>query len=274
MSRITQRSSVAPLGMFSQATSSSAGTGTVDASFATYTGQKFDTADGRELTLVSVGATAITSGLLVSGVAATATHQGLAVAVPAATPATAGTYKVSVTLGASVLNQNSYQGGFLIVVAGTGIGQTLKIASNPGAASSAAGVIITLEDAIITTLDATSVVNLIPNPYNNVVVENHTTLPGAVLGVTLYPLAASVAPTYNGTTGVKTAAGVQQYGYIVSKGIVSCLSDVTVAAVGLGIMPSATTDGCVTVQTATGRNIGAAYQLGVSAQAQAVYIDC
>lgn len=272
MTRITQRPSVAPLGVFSQATSTSAGTGYLDPSFVTYVGQKFDTSDGRELTLVSNGAVALVSGVLVQGSPIVANHQNLAVAVPTATPATAGTFQISVTLGATKLTQNQYQGGFAIVNAGTGIGQALRISTNPGAASSGAGVIITLEDPIQVTLDATSKVSLMANPYQGCVISP-TTSTGRVVGVTLYPVAAATAVTSD-ANGVITSAGIQQYALIVNKGITSCLSDVTVAGAGLGIMPSTTTAGSITVQAATGANIGSTFLLGVTAESRAVYIDC
>lgn len=271
MSRITQKSSVAPLQLFTQATSVSTGTGTVDPSFATYTGQRFDLSDGREVALVSNAATALVSGVLIQSPAIVAGHQTLAMTVPTATPATAGLFQVLVTNGATVINQNFYQGGFLIVKDGTGIGQTLKIASHPGAAASAT-CLITLEDPIQVTLDATSIVNLIQNPSQNVVIAP-TTATGNIVGVTIGPVAASVAPTWNATTGVQATAGTQQYALIATKGIVSCLSDANVATVGLGLMRSTTTAGTVAVRTATGADVGNALQTTISAKAGAIFLD-
>lgn len=270
MSRITQRSAVAPLSMFQQATSTSAGTGTVDASFNTYVGQKFDTSDGRELTLISNGSVALTSGVLVQGSPIVANHQNLAVTVTTYTAAIGAT-QVYVTLGATKATQNQYQGGYLIVNAGTGIGQTLKISTNPGIASSGAGVIV-LEDPLVVALDATSKVSLVANPYQDCVIHP-TTSTGVDVGVTFYPIAAATAVS-SSSAGVITSAGVQQYGFVVSKGIVSCLSDVSVAAAGLGIAPSTTTAGAITVQAATLRNIGTVFTLGVSAESRPIYIDC
>ncbi len=272
MSRITQKGATSPLDLFKQATSTSAGTGIVDPSFVTYTGMKFDLADGREATLISNGAVALVSGVLVQSSPIVANHQNLAVAVPSTAPATAGTYLVSVTLGATKATFNQYQGGFLVVNAGTGIGQTLRISKNAGGASSGAGVIITLEDPIQVTLDATSKVSLHANPYQDCVISP-TTSTGRVVGVTMGPVAAATAVTSD-SNGVVTSAGIQQYALIISKGITSCLSDATVAAAGLGIAPSTTTAGAVTVQAATLANIGSTFTLGVSAESRAVYIDC
>lgn len=259
------------LSLFKQATSVSTGTGDVNPTPFTQIGQRFSTADGREVVLVANGATALAAGVLVQGPAIVAGHQTLAMTVPTTAPATAGTFLVSVTNGSTVINQNQYAGGYMIIKDGTGIGQTLRIASHPGGLASVACV-FTLEDAIVTTLDATSIVNLIANFYGNVIIAP-TTATANVVGVSLYPLAASVAPTFNGTTGTQTAAGTQQYGFIQTKGIVSCLSDANVATVGLGLMRSTTTAGTVAVRTATGADVGIALQTTISAKAGAIQVD-
>jgi hypothetical protein len=259
--------------LFKQATSVSTGTGDVMPESVSYVGQAFSTNDGREVRIVSNAAVALVSGVLVQGQALVANHQNLAVAVPAAYPATAGLTQISVTLGATLLKTNFYQGGYAVVNAGTGIGQTLRIAGHSNAAASAAGVIINLEDPIMVTLDATSKLSLIPNQYTNVVI-NPTTFTGTPVGVTLYPVAAAVAPTTDGTSGKQTAAGTQQYAFVQSKGVVSALSDVNIAGVGQGISPSTTTAGCVCIKTASGASIGRALIAGVSAEARAVFIDC
>jgi hypothetical protein len=273
MSRITQNPAVAPLEIFQQANSNpstTSGTGYSDGSFNTYLGQRFVTSDGREFTMVQNGATALVPGNLVQGIAVTANHQNLAVSV-ATVLGTAGTNQVSVTLGATVLNAQQYMGGYLVVDSGTGLGQTLKIASNPAAAASAAGVVITLEDPIQVTLDATSTVCLIPNPYQAVAIS--ATLTGTPVGITVGPMAASTLPTYSGTTGAQLTTGTLQYGLVCSKGPVACLSDANAATVGLGLMPSTTTAGSVTVQTATGANVGRALQATVPAKARIIYVD-
>jgi hypothetical protein len=273
MSRITQNPSVAPLEIFQQANSNpsaNVGTGFSDASFNTYVGHRFITNDGRELVMVQNGATALVQGTLVQAQPVIANHQNLAVSV-AVVPATAGTNQVSVTLGATVLNQQQYQGGYLVVNGGTGIGQNLKIANNQGAAASTAGVVITLEDPLLVTLDATSTVNLIPNPYMNVIV-NPTAATAAVIGVNIAPMAASVLTTYN-TSGTALVLGTLQYGLIQAKGPVSCLADATAAAAGLRLAPSTTTAGAVTLGTTTGSSVGRALQATVSTKANIVFID-
>lgn len=264
------KSSTIPL--FGQGTSTSAGTGVVVPEMITMTGQKFDLEDGREVRLISNGAVALTSGVLVQGQAINTLHQNMAVAVPAATPATAGTFTISVTLGASKINVNEYAGGFAVINAGTGIGQTLKVQSNQKGASAAAGVIITLEDPIQVTLDATSKLSLYHNPYDNCVI-NTIAASSVPVGVTLYPVAASTANTYDGTTGALTTVGVFQYAFVVSKGITSALADATVIGIGGGVSPSTTTAGAVTLSAGWMTNIGRAFQTTVSAESRAVFVD-
>lgn len=276
MSRITGRSSVAPLnpwynlssGVPNQAFSAnpasgsqpSSGSGFYDANFNTYVGQKFDTSDGRELVLVQNGAVALAAGVLVQSEAEVTAHQKLAMTVPSTYPATAGSYQILVTNGATVLNVNKFAGGYVIVASGTGIGQMLKIASHQPAAASATFV-VTLEDPIQTTLDATSKISLLQNPYANVIISPATTATGGPVGVTLYNIAASTAPTYNNTTGALTANGTAQYGLITCHGPAACLIDNSVTNVGYPLGVSKVTAGTLGVATLT-----TTPQIAVSAQ--------
>lgn len=236
------------------------GTGSADGSLFGEIGQKFQTADGRTVALVANGAVALATGVLVQAPAEITAFEKLAVPTPTtAVPASAGTFQVLVTNGSTVLKQNQFAGGFAVIAAGTGIGQTLRISSHSAAAN--AGVItVNLEDAIITTLDNTSKLSLIFNPYGGILI-NPTTATGAPVGVTLYPLAASTAATYDGTTGALTVTGVNQYGFIVTHGFTSVLVDSTVTNVGYPIGRSAATAGAVGVATLT-----TVAQIGVSAQ--------
>jgi len=250
MSQITQKGAVGAINPFANISNgvpnqaysanpantpiTTAGTGFADSNFGTYVGQKFDTSDGRELALVQNGAA----------------HQKLAMTVPTAYPATAGTFTILVTNGSTVLNVNKFAGGYAIVASGTGIGQILGIASHQPAANGATFV-VTLEDPIQTTLDATSKISLLQNPYANVIISPITTATGGPVGVSLYNIAASTAPTYNATTGALTTAGVAQYGLITTHGPAACLVDSTVTNVGYPLGVSKTTAGCVGVATLT-----------------------
>lgn len=279
MSRITEKPAVAPLDPFKNISTGvpntayaavpatgaqpSTGVGTFEPDLDTAVGLKFDTSDGRTLVLVKNGTTALAAGVLVQSSAEVTAHQTLAMTVPAAYPATAGTYLVYVTNGSTVLNVNKFAGGYLIVCSGTGEGQMLKIASHQPAADSAKFV-VTLEDPIQTTLDATSVVSLLANPYANVVVCPATKT-GTPVGISLYGISASTAATYNATSGKLTANGVAQYGLIVCHGPTACIIDST-TTVGYPLGPSPAGDskpGQLKVATLTDSP-----QIGISAQTQ------
>ncbi|MDE1940980.1 MAG: hypothetical protein KGI66_02560, partial [Patescibacteria group bacterium] len=218
-------------------TQPSSGTGVYDPSFGTYIGEKFDTSDGRTLVIVQNGTVAIGSGKLCQSAAEVTAFQKLAITVPATYPATAGTTQIYVTNGSTVLNVNQFQNGYLVVEAGTGAGQMFKIASYQAAAANAKFV-VNLEDPIQTTLDATSTVNLVVNPYSGVIVFPHGSPTGVPVGVTITSLAASTAATYNGTSGLLTANGVAQYGLLQTHGPATCLIDTT-TTVGYPLGPAA-----------------------------------
>lgn len=241
-------------------------------------GSKWATEDGRILTLVSNAAVALVTGVLVQNPAEVTAFEKMA--IPAVVANTAGlppvagnqgSNQIIITNGGTVLNANQFQGGYAVVAAGLGIGQTLKIASHPGSAVSVAFT-ITLEDPIQVTLDVTSKISLIANPFQNVIISPSSET-GVPLGATLYPVAASVAPTFDGTTGVQTATGTPQYFFICSHGPTAVLVDGTVTNVGYPLGRSATTAGAVGVATLTTvGQIGLSMQTLTSAQAGLVYL--
>lgn len=271
MSQISDYKS-SPFALYSQGTSTTAGTGAVDAGVAREVGYKFFLDDGRQVALVSVGATAIASGVLIQQVAEVTAHQKLAMTVPTAYPASIGQNQILVTNGATVLNVNQYQGGYLLVASGTGIGTQYRIASHQPAAN-AGTFVVTIEETLSLALDATSKISLIANPYSNIVI-NPTTATGAPVGVTMYPLAAATASSFNATTGALTTAGVQQFGFVGVHGAFACLVDSTVTNVGYPLGRSAATAGAVGVATLTTvAAVGCALQTLTSANAGLIRLD-
>lgn len=257
MSNITQRGATGPLalqvgGSFPTST---------DAALVNLVGTRFDTSDGREVILVSVGsASAATSGHLMQDAALIAAHQN----------ATTGTFvaysnngnipaKLTLTIGATAMTANQYQGGLAVVNAGTGKGQVLRIASNTAAVSSGTQGTVTLEDAPNTALDTTSKISLVPAHGANVV-DFPTTPTSSPVGAAIYNIAAS------------------SYGFLVCKGITGVLSDPTIAGVGYAISPSTASAGNITVAstgggttpTLTNAIIGSALIAGVSGEARPV----
>ncbi len=265
MSQISERPAVAPFNPFQNISTGvgntvfgafpangaqpSSGSGTFDSGLVTMIGQRFDTRDGRELVLCRNGAVAMAAGKVYQNATQVTGHQLLAMTVPAATPATAGLFQVLVTNGATVIKQNVYAGGFLVVGGGTGAGQTLKISSHPGAAALGT-CLITLSDPIQTTLDATSTITLVANQYDGVILNLHTGFTGGPVGIALNPIPASTAPTWDATSGAMTVNGTYQYGFLVTRGQTGALIDAT-TTIGYGLGTSVNVDGALEVQTLT-----------------------
>lgn len=251
MSRITQRGATGPLSLFKTS---------ADSALETLLGSRWDLSDGREVRLVQTEAsTTVAAGKLYQSPAVVANHQNIAVTAYTAPSTVTGTpAQVTVTLGATAATANQYAGGFMVVNDANGEGQTLKIASHP-AADSAASLVVTLEDAPSTALTTSSEVCLIANDCNGVII-NPTTPTGNPVGVGLYPIAAS------------------SYGFVVSKGITSCLADATAPAVGTAIAASVATAGAIgsvpyATNIITGQVIGNTYQSSVSTEYRAVVIN-
>lgn len=256
MSYFTQTGATGPLGY---------GQTSTDPSLATMTGAKFTTSDGREFVLIQNGGTALASGRLIQGpVKIGANHTNLTTATAAI-----GATQITVTLGATAVTANQYAGGFAVINAGTGIGQTLRIASHP-AADASASVVLTLEDALkVATAVADSKTTLELNPYgspNGADVRTSgcvvcpTTLTGPIVGVTVGPIAAST------TT-------VPSYGFIQTKGVVGCLNDAN-TAIGLDLMHSTNTAGAVmTYAVATSGRVGNSHVAGVTTEVRPITIQ-
>jgi len=251
MSRITQRGATGPLDLFQTST---------DISLGTLVGSKFDLSDGRTVALVQNAGTALGSGVVVQGPAAQANSGGLSPATTGTTgysasfpiAASIGGKVIQIATGATAVLVNRFQGGYLTVVEGTGLGQTLKIASN-SAASTTSACVITLEDAFTVATSTDSRFTLTINPYGSrfgtdfttdgVIISPATTLTGQVLGVSLYPIAASTA-------------AVAQYGFIVTNGPTAVLGSSTVA-IGLEVgVPTSTAGAVVTYAVATTTMVG------------------
>lgn len=188
-------------------------------------GQKFETQDGR-IFRYGKTAEAITIGRLTLGPAIDATLIDCAVTATAAIGATS----VSFTNAATTATANEYAEGYATISQGTGIGQTLKVASHAAWTSGGAST-VTLEDPLIIALDTTSKIEFTHNPYSGVyITANSVTVP---------------------TGGALRAFDSGVYGFFQTHGVFSAVADGTVTA-GYGMMPDASTAGDVDlVGTAT-----------------------
>lgn len=208
--------------------------------------------DGREVRLVLAGGSNLAAGKVMTAPAAVSAHLEMAVTVYTAysnngdQPA-----QVTATLGATAVTANQYQGGLMMVNSGTGLGQTLKIASHP-AASLSTSCVFTLEDGPVTALSTDSTVSIYKNPCNGVILSDHTALQQPV-GVSLYPITAAY------------------YGFVVSKGLTVCLNDGGWTA-GSALSTSNATDGAVENGVIAQGFVGYALEAGTSTHYNAMVV--
>lgn len=183
------------------------------------------TGDGRVYRYVSVGTTALVAGKMYQAPAQDTTNfQALGVSVAA------GTLTTTVTTGSSVtLTANQLAGGLLSVRSGSGVGFSYQIKSHP--AVTAGTVTFTLADPIQIALATTSVIDVTPHPYGNVLLQPAT--------LTSVPVGAAVQ---NGT-----ATG---YAWVQTRGLANVLSDGAIT-VGRPVTPSTSVAGALMAQ-ATG----------------------
>ncbi len=254
MSRITQKGATGPLAL---STSGAFQTST-DTSLDTLVGSRWDLSDGREVILGQASAaTTVAPGKLYQDAATVANHQNIAVTAFQAYSANGNVpAKVTVTLGATAATANQYAGGFVVVNDNTGEGQTLRIASHP-AADQSASLVITLEDAPNTALDATSEVCLV-TPHGKNVIIGPTTVSGAAFGVGLYPIAAS------------------SYGFFTSKGLTAGLAQGAIVVgtpISIGSVAGSFAQTPYSTNLVTGSVLGYAAQAGVDTEYRTVFVN-
>lgn len=237
-----------------------------DAGLATLTGSVWSSDDDRTFVLVQNGGTALVSGVLVQSPASIgANHTGLTLSTAAI-----GATQITATLNGTAMTANQYAGGILVISAGTGAGQTLKIDSHPAQTSTSGTVVLNLEDPLsVATLTSDSKGSFTLPQYGsqngtNVstsgVVISPTTATGRSIGVTLYPIAAS-------------SSTVPTYGFIVKSGPVACLNDST-TAIGLDLMPSSAVAGAVlTYVVATRNRVGTSTVAGETTKSQLITLQ-
>jgi len=232
-------SNIAPLGLY---TSSAEKQATL--------GQRFMTADGREFAYTLAGEL-----LVVGDFYQTAVHDANYVSQALAASAAIGATELTITAG-DTITANQFQDGYLIVSAGTGIGQMFTIKSHPAITSAADGVITLNEPLRVALVLADSTITVIKNRFDSVV-KWATTQTGSSAGTAVYPVASG------------------EYGWLQVGGTGCALSDSTAtAAETTGISPSTTTAGTITKAVTTQETIGGAAQVvTVSAEVGAIRLN-
>lgn len=189
-----------------------------------------ETADGRVFRYAKAGGSNLAAGKVNVAPAKVANHTNVAVAADAPV----GSRTVKVTVGATAVTNGQYNGGFLVVVDGAGVGQVLKISGTPAVASSGTGE-FTLEQPLRTALTAaSSKVSLQPSVFGGSIVS---------------PAAVAFVP--NGVANV--AVGANQYYWSQVGGVASVLSQGIITKGAYGVV-SATVNGALAIETAAGVN--------------------
>lgn len=121
--------------------------------------------DGRVFRYSSAGAVNLAGGVATVTPAKVANHTNIAVAAAAV-----GSRDVTVTVGATAVTAGQYDGGYLTVNDGPGIGLAYRIAGTPAIGSAGTGV-IKLEEPIVVVLTTSSKVVLTPSPWGSGIVH-------------------------------------------------------------------------------------------------------
>jgi hypothetical protein len=204
---------------------------------------------GRKYRYVKAGASALVVGNVIQSSAQNTAHQNLAVTATAV-----GSKTVAVTAGASAAAANLYKDGFLYVTTTPGLGYCYIVKSHPAFAGSDEQTVTLCDDTPIqVALTTSSKVSFTRNPCDGVIQSPVTTLTSAVVGVAVYPIAAS------------------EYGWIGYNGVFPTLIAGT-PAVGAAVVVPATAAGAVVVDGAAAATyvIGTMLETGVDGRVQAV----
>lgn len=181
-------------------------------------GQKAEIGN-RTYRYVLAGGTSLVPGKLQQAPAENTAFEDMA---PAA--ASIGAVSVTLTPGATTATANQYAEGFLFVTVTPGQGYMYQISSH-AAISSSTAFVANLMDSIQVALTTSSRLDMVSNPYGNVIV-NPTTATSTPVGAAVF---------------IVTNA---QYGWIQTGGVTSLLADGTVT-VGTSLVASNGTAGAV-----------------------------
>ena len=211
-------------------------------------GQGFTRADGNVFRYAHVG-TATNAGKLVGPTTSSggATY-GAAVVVASASavvvpqeypilPGQVGSHYLEVTIAA--IAANKYQGGYLIVTRGTGLGETYRIVGNTATDNPATGNLrIQLAEAIKVALTATTGIIIVPSMFTDLAAT--TTSASQVSGVLM-----------------STTTSTNLWAWICTRGVTTCAEDAAVAVIaGNQLVASANTAGSYMCLTNNGTTVG------------------
>lgn len=202
------------------------------------------TGDGREFRYVQAGASNLVAGNLQQSAAVIANVQN----VTCPTVAIGGS-SFAMTISATTITAGQFVGGTLIINAGTGLGQTLKILSHSAGTSITAFTVVTEDVLTVATDVGSSKASVYPNLYKDTIICP-VTATGTPIGIPLYAMTA----TY--------------YGWLQVKGACAALNSGGVT-VGLGMSPNyagSGTAGALIVAAATTPRVAEALQAATTTE--------
>lgn len=180
-------------------------------------GEQVVAPDGRAYRYVKAGGTSLVVGKLQQSEAEDTGEQNV-------TPTAAAIGATSITTSTTLtVTANEYQSGYVLVTVTPGVGYIYRISSHP--AATAAALTLTLEDSIQVALTTTSRIDIVPSPFNNVIVFP-TTATGVPVGVAIYPITNA------------------EFGWVQTRGTACVLADTTIT-VGTNVSASNAVAGAV-----------------------------
>jgi len=212
------------------------------------------TKDGRQFRYCQAGSGAdLVAGNCIQGPAVIPDHLARTAAVTLA-GAQSTVFTPAATGGAA----NLYAEGYLGVDTAPNLGATYMVKDHAAITASVAFTVnLDLEDSVLVAWSTASRINLIHNPYKNVIQMPVTTATGLLVGVAQYIITAS------------------QFGWLLVKGIGSVLIAGT-PALGAGVMAPGAVAGAAEIITTTnlvvGQYVGRMAQIGVAGKANFVMV--
>jgi hypothetical protein len=202
------------------------------------------TTDGKTFRVVKF-AEAVTAGKMVQAPAILTDFEDLIVAADVAVNATS----ISVTLGASGVTANQFEGATIVVTTDAGEGVHYTVESH-NAADPAAVLVLKLEETVSIAMSGTlTAVTVLANPYVDVI-NAPTTLTNKLVGVAV------------------TTAAAGDYGFVQTAGTASVLADGIVAA-NTAIYASTGVSGAIAA-AANGKVVGYTIQATVDTEYKAI----
>jgi hypothetical protein len=225
-----------------------------------FMGQVARTSDGRTWQFGQNGSTSLTlsPGKLTQGALSIANHVNRT-----GTTQAIGDNNATFAVGATAVTADQYRGGYLVVNAGTGKGQNLLIRGNTKAASSGSPTVYLKDSFIAATAVADSKFSLMPHPDSAVIIMASASSTAIIAtGVPTVSVPASSAAFPTGTNA-----------WFQIGGSASVLANGT-PAVGGSVIPSASTDGAVDVDSASSVQPKVGYTLitAVSTEYRSVFL--